>query len=218
MVSKKKVNRFFPIGTFIRKIAKAFHQLLFARNEFKKNVKSFFSRTKEKYYSRIAYFFFRKMSSNQLEMEWKKWEEIYGEFDKTDYEDFTLRGLPNEAKFYFGEIIKWAQDINPAPKRVLLAGENNNTVRHLQPEFRVEHIYTSGLSNVDYEWNYENDPPQMGSFDLIISQAILEHLLNPYKHMYDLASLLIPGGYLIVPKILDIITYFICTKNQVISL
>lgn len=201
MVSKKKVNRFFPIGTLRRKIAKAFHQLLFARNEFKKNVKSFFSRTKDKYYSRIAYFFFRKMSSNQHEMEWKKWEEIYGEFDKTDYEDFTLRGLPNEAKFYFGEIIKWAQDIKPAPKRVLLAGENNNTVRHLRPEIRVEHIYTSGLSNVDYEWNYENDPPQMGSFDLIISQAILEHLLNPYKHMYDLASLLTPGGYLIVHSV-----------------
>ena len=38
----------------------------------------------------------------------------------------------------------------------------------------------------------------MGQFDLIISQAILEHLLNPYKHMYDLASLLAPKGFLII--------------------
>lgn len=203
MVSANTVNRFFPMGTLRRKIAKAFYRPFFARDKFKKNVKKFFSHTKGKktYCSRIAHFFFRKMSSKQNEMEWKKWEEIYGEFDKTDYEDFTLRGLPNEATLYFGEIIKWAQDINPAPKRVLLAGENNDTARHLQPEIRVEHIYTSGLSNVDYEWNYENDPPQMGSFDLIISQAILEHLLNPYKHMYDLASLLTPGGYLIVHSV-----------------
>ena len=150
---------------------------------------------------RIGDWCLEKLCVKQHEMEWKTWENIYGEFDKTDYEDFTLRGLPNEATFYFGEIIKWAQDIRPEPKRVLLAGENNNTVRHLQPEIGVEHIYTSGLSNVDYEWNYENDPPAMGSFDLIISQAMLEHLLNPYKHMCDLANLLTPGGYLIVHSV-----------------
>ena len=37
------MNRIFPIGTVRRKIAKAFYQLLFQRNEFKKNVKRFFS-------------------------------------------------------------------------------------------------------------------------------------------------------------------------------
>lgn len=203
MVSRKIMNRIFPAGTVRRKIAKAFYQLLFARNEFMKNVKRFFSQIMYKriYCSRIAYFFFQKMSSKQCEMEWNSWEEIYGEFDKTDYEDFTLRGLPNEATFYFGEIIKWAQDINPTPKRALLAGENNNTAKYLQPEIRVEHICTSGLLNVDYEWDFEKPPPQMGPFDLIISQAILEHLLNPYKHMSDLSDLLAPGGYLIVHSV-----------------
>lgn len=141
------------------------------------------------------------MSSKQHKKEWKTWESIYGEFDKTDYEDSTLKKLPNEAGFYFGEIIKWAQDIRPAPKRILLAGENCNTARQLQPVIGSERVYTSGLSNVDYEWNYENDPPAMGSFDLIISQAMLEHLLNPYKHMCDLAGLLAPGGYLIVHSV-----------------
>jgi hypothetical protein len=196
MILRKTKNAIFPAGTLRRKIAKAFYQLLFA-----KSLKNINPRLINKTRKKIGDWWFQKMCINQRETEWKTWENIYGEFDKTDYEDYTLRGLPNEATFYFGEIIKWAKDIHPAPRRALLAGENLNTARQLQPEIGVEHIYTSGLSNVDYEWNYENDPPAMGSFDLIISQAMLEHLLNPYKHMYDLVSLLTPGGYLIVHSV-----------------
>jgi len=148
--------------------------------------------------NRITNWFIQKLYLRQREEEINRWEKIYGEFDKTNYEDFTLRGLPNEASFYFGEIIKWAQDITPRPRRTLLAGENKNVVKYLQPKIQVKDICTTGLLNIDYEWNFENSPPKMGEFDLIISQAILEHLLNPYKHMCDLASLLAPGGFLIV--------------------
>jgi len=42
----------------------------------------------------------------------------------------------------------------------------------------------------------------MGQYQLIISQAILEHLINPYKHISDLHRLLEPGGHLIVHSVL----------------
>ena len=38
----------------------------------------------------------------------------------------------------------------------------------------------------------------MGKFDAIVSQAMLEHLLNPYKHVVDLSQMLNPGGKLIL--------------------
>jgi cyclopropane fatty-acyl-phospholipid synthase-like methyltransferase len=37
-----------------------------------------------------------------------------------------------------------------------------------------------------------------GPFDLIISQAILEHLITPYAHMLDLCNLLQTDGYILV--------------------
>jgi len=146
----------------------------------------------------ITNWFIQKLYLRQRVEEINRWEKIYGEFDKTNYEDFTLRGVPNESRGYAGEIIKWAQDITPPPNRVLLAGESRSIVEHLRHRFREQALYTTGLSNVDYEWNFERDSPSMGEFDLVISQAILEHLLDPYKHICDLASITAPGGFLIV--------------------
>ena len=37
------------------------------------------------------------------------WERIFGEFDKANYEDYTIREVPNESSGYHGEIIKWAR-------------------------------------------------------------------------------------------------------------
>jgi len=127
-----------------------------------------------------------------------EFERMYGNFDLTNYDNFALRGLPNESGIYYGEIIKWAKDVTPPPKKVLLAGENRSIVEHLRHVFRGAALHTTGLSNVDYEWNFENDPPSMGQFDLVISQAILEHLLNPYRHICDLTGITATGGFLIV--------------------
>jgi len=130
-----------------------------------------------------------------------EFERMYGSFDLTDYDNFELRGLPNESGICSGEIIKWAKDITPPPKKVLLAGENLNTAEHLRHVFPGADLYTTGLLNVDYEWNFENDPPSMGNFDLVISHAILEHLLNPHKHICDLTSITAAGGFLIVHSV-----------------
>ena len=145
------------------------------------------------------FFWLKKRIYAQLhEQDIKSWEAIYGDFDKTDYEDFTMHNLPNEATFAFGEIVKWAQDIDPPPKRTLLSGEDKNVVKYYKNKINTEEICTAGLLDVDCKWNFENDPPAIGTFDLIISQAILEHLLNPYTHISDLASLLNRAGFLII--------------------
>jgi SAM-dependent methyltransferase len=143
---------------------------------------------------KLAKHYFKLATKKQI----VEWEKIYGEFDKTDYEDYKMENLPNESSVYHGEIIKWARDIFPPPKRVLLAGENKSTAKYIQEKIQVQKVYTAGLADADFKWDFEEDPPQMGQFDLIISQAILEHLINPYKHMQDLDRLLLSGGYLIV--------------------
>ena len=127
-----------------------------------------------------------------------EWEKIHGEFDKANYEEFTLKRLPSESTYYHGEIIKWALDIDPPPQRTLLPGEGKKAAKHIQDKIGINNTYTAGVLDVDYKWDFEETPPRMGQFDLIISQAILEHLLNPYKHIYDLVSLLVPGGSLII--------------------
>jgi len=34
--------------------------------------------------------------------------------------------------------------------------------------------------------------------DLVVSQAILEHLINPYKHLHDLTNLISSKGYIMI--------------------
>ena len=145
----------------------------------------------------------RRKLVEMLTRKWRRkqmdeWEKIFGEFDKTDYEKYTLEGLPSESTFYHGEIIKWSRDIVPSPKKALLAGEDTSAAKLIGREIKIDRINTAGLLEVDYRWDFEEDPPSMGLFDLIISYAILEHLLDPYKHVSDLAGLLSPDGFLIV--------------------
>lgn len=144
-------------------------------------------------YSRIVnMMYLDRLHTREIRM----WEELYGEFDKTNYKSYRIEGLPNESGACSGVIAKWAQDMPSLPHRVLLAGEKRNVVKYLG--FLGEEIYTAGLSGADFEWNFENDPPYMDKFDLIISQAVLEHLLNPYKHLSDLAGLTDINGHMIV--------------------
>lgn len=137
---------------------------------------------------------------------WKtfgKFERNYGEFIYSKKEkklDFVVN---NESKIFYGEIIKTILDLKNNPKRVLLTGEDNRVKEKLRSRLKIKlfnsEIVTTGLDKkVDYKWNFEKDPPQMGKFSLIISQAMLEHLVNPYKHIKDLSLLLEKKGVLIV--------------------
>lgn len=128
----------------------------------------------------------------------QQWEEIHGPFDHGNYEQYTLYDLPSESSYYHGEIIRWVQQLSPAPKRTLLAGEAKLAAAELGKRMALGEVTTAGVLDVDMLWDFEEEPPEMGRFDLIISQAILEHLIDPYRHMLSLASLLEDEGCLLV--------------------
>ena len=85
---------------------------------------------------------------------------------------------------------------------VLLAGENSCAKKIYAKILNTpaEKIVIAGLDNTsDFEWNFENPPPKnLDNYDIVISYAILEHLINPYGHIVDLFSLLTNNGLLAV--------------------
>lgn len=129
----------------------------------------------------------------------KLWESNYGYFDNANYDHYILSGLPNESTFYSGEIIKWIKDINNPTNKILLAGDNRQIAMLLGKAINSMNIYTAGIiDDVDFKWDFEDKVPNIGKFNIIVSQVMLEHLIDPYKHMYDLSSLLLPNGYLVI--------------------
>ncbi len=140
-------------------------------------------------------------TSNESSKMVKLFEEHYGEFDKNNYENHTVTNLPSESKIYHGEMIKWAADIKP--QNVLFAGENKKTIQYLQKIIDAKNVYCVGLVDSDYRWDFEKKPPEIEiDFDLIVTQAILEHLINPYKHIQDLSSLASPKGYILIHTVM----------------
>lgn len=132
------------------------------------------------------------LTKKERETNFACWENLYGSFDQTDYNDFLVTDLPSESGVYHGEIIKWVSDLQP--KSILFAGENRATVLCLKDIMQADEVYTTGLSDTDYPWDFEKTVPQMEkNFNFVISQAILEHLINPYKHIVDRSLLLNDG-------------------------
>lgn len=127
-----------------------------------------------------------------------QWEEVYGPFDRRTYDQYTINDLPSESGFYHGEVIRWVQELQTPPKRTLLAGEAKPATAELKKIMDLGEVTTTGVLDVEVPWNFEEPAPPMDVFDLIISQAILEHLLDPYRHMCSLCDLLAPGGYLLI--------------------
>jgi hypothetical protein len=134
------------------------------------------------------------------------YETIYGEFDKNDYSKYMLHNLPSESDFYWGELIHWSTALQPGC--VLFVGENKDTAIILQKAIRVDKVLTAGLSDVDYKWNFEEQHPVIDhNIDLIVSQAIFEHLLNPYKHLKDLSELVAPQGFVLIHTVMPDFPY-----------
>jgi SAM-dependent methyltransferase len=126
----------------------------------------------------------------------------YGDFRlNKDYSDQHIWGLSKESGAIRGVIVDVVKRTGQKTERVLLPGEYNIDKKHYSNLFGVDphNIVTAGIGgDMDYEWNYEDEPPQMGKFDFIVTQAMLEHLLNPYKHILDLSQMLNDGGILII--------------------
>jgi len=133
-----------------------------------------------------------------------QFRQIFGDFRlHHDYSHLTVKKLHSESGLILGCIAKFIAEIESPIESLLLLGESNTIKDVYQNQFKIPYARTAGiLGDVDFYWNFEEDPPPMGQYQVIVSQAILEHLINPYKHMSDLHRLLEPGGYLIVHTVL----------------
>ncbi|HUW24348.1 MAG TPA: methyltransferase domain-containing protein, partial [Patescibacteria group bacterium] len=119
----------------------------------------------------------------------------------------------NVSSIFLGDIIEIIRGLKERPKRILLAGDNNGCKKPFKKALNLDssEIVTAGLLKPnDFLWNFEHDTPKMGKFDLILSQAMLEHLVNPYKHVEELSKLLVKGGHLVVHTVMPGYDYHPC--------
>lgn len=141
--------------------------------------------------------------------DFKKFTNLYGNFEKLNRKDlkkFTLtyNGLDkNVTGLLRPEIVKIIKDLDFVPKKILLDGDSKCIVDQFKKAFNFDktEVLTTGIGeDFDFEWDFENDPPDniKVGFDLIISQAMFEHLINPYKHLVDLVSKLNYNGVIII--------------------
>lgn len=112
-----------------------------------------------------------------------------------------IGGLTKESGHIRRELVHFVERVaSKAP--LFLPGEPGEVVPTYTKWLGVDQsqITTAGLAeDVDVVWNFENDPPDgLGPFSLIVSQAMIEHLIDPYKHVRDLYSLLAVDGNLII--------------------
>lgn len=141
--------------------------------------------------------------------DWRKIRKIYGEFDKLNRQEikkynFSYRRDAGDCGGLLAEIVKSVEKLDKKPKSILLDGDTKLVSKQFQKRFDFlnSEILTVGIGDkFDYDWNFENNVPEglvNKKFDLIISQAMFEHLIDPYKHLKDLITLLNNDGYLII--------------------
>jgi SAM-dependent methyltransferase len=147
-----------------------------------------------------------------------KIKKTYGDFERLNALDVHMYTLyfnstgKNICGYLLGEIVKIIIDLHMAPNRILLDGDNKSIIKQFKERFHFDsaEVLTVGIGNdFDYDWNFENDPPKKlpKDFDLIISQAMFEHLINPYKHFSDLVSRLRHKGIIIVQTMMPGFVY-----------
>lgn len=139
---------------------------------------------------------FEQLSTKQIE----EWVIKYDEFAK------NICGETN------AEIVFLIHSTNLIKGRILLDGDSNLIVSQFCNKLNMGNnfeVVTTGLGqDKDFIWDFENEPPrEIGKSDLIVSQAMIEHLLDPYKHIKDLSSILNKGGFLILHSVMPGYTY-----------
>jgi len=136
----------------------------------------------------------------------RKFDEVYGDFNRArDCRPYRLMNPSSEGGAILGEVVLFAMKTQINGGKILLAGDRNEVKAVWKDILPVTQIQTAGIHNMDHFWDYEKDPPESlcaQRFALIISQATLEHLISPFKHVSDLAGLLDEKGCLIVHSVL----------------
>ena len=118
-----------------------------------------------------------------------------------DWKSLMVKGLDNESSQIFGLVVQTIRDIETPPTPMLLAGEaaSAKQVYASIAGIPVQDITTAGLhDDADHRWDFEESPPDVGHYRCVVSYAILEHLIDPYRHVRDLAALLASGRDLVI--------------------
>lgn len=106
---------------------------------------------------------------------------------------------------YNPEIVFMIKEIEDSIKKVLLDGDSKKVIPVIKEKvsnLKKAEFYTAGLGSekdFDFIWNFEKPKPsEIPMVDLVISQAMLEHLLMPFEHLRDLSSILNKQGHLVL--------------------
>lgn len=130
----------------------------------------------------------------------------YGEFDFSSCRRFGVHGLQQESGQVHGAVVKFIGCMGPIGGSVLLPGESSS-VKVIYARLcgvPVNRIRTTGImQDMDVHWDFNDPPPDFSEkFSLIVSQSMLEHLVDPYRHIVDCASLLNSGGHLVIHTVM----------------
>lgn len=131
--------------------------------------------------------------------------EHYGDFHFGEsFRRLNISASQESGKIH-GTIVVCLQTLKGQVQRLLLAGDATST-KPIYAELLgmdVRNIHTAGLhEDMDIIWNYEDNPTITESYDCIVSQSMLEHLIDPYKHLRDCHALLKPRGHMIIHTVM----------------
>ena len=159
----------------------------------------------------IASLIGRKMARTRLREEYKRaFLKIYPQIRYDErWREQNVPVKNNESGFIIGSVVQALKTL-PKPGRVLLAGENAEGkpvyagIMGIAPAA----ITIAGLDKTsDVQWNFEQNPPPLEKFDVVVSHAIIEHLIDPYKHVRDLLSLVREGGSAVIYTVMPNFQY-----------
>jgi len=127
---------------------------------------------------------------------------VYGDFlDGQQCSHEATSNPSGESGQITGEFVHAIRAVVSPSDVMLLPGERRAAREAYSQisDIPVERILTAGLhEDMDFSWNYEHAPPtDIPKVDLIASHAMIEHLINPYRHVMDCHDLLNPGGHMI---------------------
>jgi len=127
---------------------------------------------------------------------------IYGDFlDGDRFAEEKASNASGESGSITGALVAAIRAVARPDDLILLAGERRSAKADYGrvagvPEGR---ILTAGVhEDMDFAWNFEDSPPNaIPPVDLIASHAMIEHLIDPCRHVRDCHALLKPGGRMI---------------------
>lgn len=134
-------------------------------------------------------------------------ESVYGSFlDADKFNDEVVPNPLSETKRIGGIIAHAIRSVSRPTDLFLLSGERRSARQAYSrisgiPE---DKILTAGWhEDMDFQWNFEMSPPaEIPQVDLIASKAMIEHLIDPFKHLSDCYGLLKPGGHMVFTTVI----------------